>query len=266
MNRSRLVSLFLVTALLVMPSIITAQEAPEPLTWVGMVDVKPGAGPQFEKAFESYDKPLLDQLVADGKALSWGMGYELAGPGGYDYVMWVTMAGWTSMGEVEEAFDARYEALSEDELAAMIEVWMAAIEPGDDETQLLRHKVFKANPEGTYNYLRLSAFKVKPGHGGDFLNMYKSFSVPVQDQLLESGVITGYGMITQAIHSDNSFTHESWITFSRLADLEAYEKAFDEAYAEMSDGDGVARKAAWMKMMEPGDHFDRLIRVTKRSE
>ena len=55
-------------------------------------------------------------------------------------------------------------------------------------------------------------------------------------------------------------------TFSDLANLEQVEKAWEEAYKETSKGDGVARKAAYMKMMKPGTHYDRLIRVSKKSE
>jgi hypothetical protein len=266
MIRSRLTPVLVMTALLLLPAFAVAQEGPMPLTWVGMVKVKPGAGPQFEKAFEKYNKPLFDQLVADGKATSWALGYELAGPGGYDYAIWITAPGWAGIGDVEAAFDARYEGMSEEELAAMIEDWVAAIEPGADQTQLLRHTVFKANPDADWNYVRLSYFTVKPGHGDDLMKGYKSFWVPIYDQLLEAGVISGYGMVEQAIHSDSSFTHEAWTTFNSLADLDKVEMAIEEANKEVSEGDSVARKIAFMKMVKADAHFCRLIRVWKHSE
>ena len=233
-----------------------------PLTWVDTFKVKPGAGPQFEKLFEKYDKPLCDKLVADGNATSWGLGYELAGPGGFHYAWWVTMPGWAAMGAVEAAFDEAYEGISEEELAE----WTAVMEPGTSQTQLLRHTVFKATPDADWNYLRLSHHTVKPGHGGDLMKMYKSFWVPIYDQLLETGAISGYGMAEQAVHSDGSFTHEAWITFSALAGLDKVDQAIEEAFAKMSAGDAVARKIAFMKMVKPEAHFDRLIRVWKHSE
>ena len=266
MTRSRLTSVLVMAALLLLPTLVAAQEGPMPLTWVGMYKVKPGTGPQFEKLFEKYDKPLCDQLVAEGNAVSWGVGYELAGPGGFDYAWWVTMPGWAAMGAVEAAFDARYEGMSEEELATMIADWTAVMEPGTSQTQLLRHTVFQANPDVDYKYLRLGAYTFKPGHGSDVMKMYKSFIVPTYDKLLENGVISGYGMMEQAVHSDSSFTHESWITFSSLADLENYEKAFMEADAEVSEGDDVARELAFMKMVQPDGHYDRLIRVLMQSE
>lgn len=236
------------------------------LSWAVMMKVKPGAEVQFEQVFNTYEKPLLDQLVADGKASSWAIGYELAGPGGYDYVFWVTTPGWAGIGEVEAAFLARYEGMSEEDLAAMIEAWTASVEPGSDQTLLLRHTVFNANPDAGWNFLRLSHYTVTPGHGEDLMKMYKSFTVPVYEQLLEAGVISGYGMAQQAVHSDTSFTHEAWITFDSLSDLDAVDKAFDDAYAEYSEGDSFARKIAFMKLVQPEGHFDRLIRVWKKSE
>ena len=266
MIRSRWIPVFTMVALVMLPALAAAQEGVEPLSWVFMIEVKPGTDMQFEKAFDAYTKPLFDKLIADGKAISWGLGYELAGPGGYDYVMWITAPGWAGIGAVEATFDARSEGMSEEELMAMIEEWAAVIEPDAVQYQLLRHTVFHANPDADYKYLRISGYTVKPGHGSDLEEMYKSFVAPVQAQLFEGGVIAGYGLLNQAVDSDSSFTHETWITFSDLADLEKYEQAFDEAYAAISDGEGVARRTAFYKMTDHKAHFDRLIRVWKKSE
>jgi len=266
MIRFRLITAVVTVTLICLPMLVGAQEGPEMLSWAGTVKVKPGMGVQFEKAFDTYTKPLLDQLVADGKASSWAIGYELAGPGGYDYVFWVTAPGWAGIGEVEAAFLTRYEGMSEEDLAAMIEAWTATEEPDSGQTLLLRHSVYNGNPDADWNFLRLSHYTVKPGHGGDLMKMYESFAVPVYEQLLEAGVISGYGMAEQAVHSDNSFTHEAWITFDSLSDLDAVEQAFDNAYEEHSEGVSFARRIAFMKLVEPEAHFDRLIRVWMKSE
>jgi hypothetical protein len=267
MIRFRLTSVIVTATLVCMPLAAAAQEEePMPLTWAGLFNVKPGADLLFEKTFDTYEKPLLDQLVADGKAMSWALGYELAGPGGFDLVIWINAPGWAGIGDIEAMFESRYEGMSEEDLAAMIEDWTAAVEPEGDRTLLLRHKVFKADPEADFTYLRLSHYTAKAGHGDDFMKMYKSFAVPVYDQLLETGVVSGYGMAVQAIHSDTSFTHEAWVTVDSLADFDSIDKAFEDAYAKISDGEGVAREIAFMKMVQHDSHFDRLIRVWKQSE
>jgi hypothetical protein len=267
MIRYRLTTVVVTATLMCLAPLAAAQEeGPTPLTWVRMMQVKPGADLLFEKAFDTYEKPLCDQLVADGTAISWALGYELAGPGGYNYVFWINAPDWASIGKIETAFDTLWEGRSEEDLAQMIADWTEALEPGGDQTQLLQHTVFKANPDADWKYLRLTAVTVKPGHGDDVVKMWKSFWAPVYDQLLESGVIAGYGMVEQAIHSDSSFTHESWITFNDLANLDQFEKAFETAYEQISAGEGVARKAAFMKMLQSEAHFDRLIRLWKKSE
>lgn len=264
MIRYRNTTVLVMTLLLLVPLVGAAQDEPMPLTWVGMVQLKPGTGPEFEKAFDKYNKPLFDQMVADGKAMSWGLGYELAGPGGFDYVMWITMPGWAGMGAVEAAFEARHEGMSEDELAIMIADWMGVIQPGEERNELLRHMVFKGTPGADFKYLRLSAFTANPGYGDDLTKMYQSFVAPVYEKLLADGVISGYGLAEQAVHSDHSFTHEGWITFHDLADLESVDKAFKEN--EVSPGDEAARDAAFRKMIKPETHFDRLIRVSQHSK
>lgn len=265
MIRSRFTPVFLTAMLVFLPFVATAQEEePTLLTWVGLINLKPGTGPQFEKAFEKYNQPLFDRLVEDDKGISWGLGYELAGPGGYDYVVWINAPGWAGIGDIEAMFDAQYEGMSEDELAEMIRDWTAVIEPGPEETQLLRHVVVNANPETDSKYLRLSYYKVRPGHSGDLVKMYKSYWVPIYDQLLESGVISAYGMIEEAVHSDSSFTHQAWFEFNSLADLDEVEKAIEEADSAVSEGDRVARNLAFLKMVEPDAHYDRLIRKLKQ--
>ena len=266
MKRWRMVPFIVAVALMVLPSLAVAQEQPKLLSWVGFINVKPGADPMFEKAFDKYQAPLLNQLVADGHAASWGLGYELAGPGGYDYVVWVTMPGWAGMSAVEKAFDDRYESMSEDDLKGMMGEWLAAMEDDGEVTQLLRHQVFNSAPSTEYNYLKLSTWVVKPGHGGDVMQMYKDYAQPVYEQLLADGTITGYGMIEQVVHADSSFTHETWITFKDLADLDTVEAAFMAADEDVGEADHMARKLAYMKITNPAHHHDRLLRVWKRSE
>lgn len=264
MNRYRVFPIIVMAALIMLPALVTAQDGPMPLTWVGMDKVKPGMGMQYPALFAKYNKPMLDKMVADGIATSWGVGYELAGPGGFNYIVWITMPGWAGMGAVEAAFDARYEGLSEEEQESMMSEWMEVMETGDEQYELLRHTVINGNPDAKFKYLRLSNYTAKPGYGSDVTKMYKSFVEPVYEQLLKDGAIAGYGLIEQAIHSDSTFTHEAWITFGELADLEKVEKAFMEQ--EVSDGDEVARDLAFSKMFDSDAHYDRLIRVIMQND
>ncbi len=264
MNRYRGFPIIVMAALIMLPALVTAQDGPMPLTWVGMDKVKPGMAMKYPALFAKYNKPMLDQMVADGIATSWGVGYELAGPGGFNYLVWITMPGWAGMGAVEAAFDARYEGMSEEEQETMMSEWLAVMETGDEQYMLLRHTVFNGNPDAKFKYLRLSNFTVKPGYDSEVSKMFKSFVAPVYDQLLKDGAIAGYGLIEQAIHSDHTFTHEAWITFGELADLEKVEKAFMEQ--EVSDGDEFARDLAFKKMFDSSAHYDRLIRVIMMNE
>lgn len=264
MNRYRVFPIIVMAALILLPASGSAQDGPMPLTWVGMDKVKPGMAMEYPALFAKYNKPMLDKMVADGIATSWGVGYELAGPGGFNYLVWITMPGWAGMGAVEAAFDANYEGMPEEEREAMMAEWMAVVETGNEQYMLLRHTVFNGNPDAKFKYLKLSNYTAKPGHGSDVTKMYKSFVEPIYAQLMKDGAIAGYGLIEQAIHSDPTFTHEEWITFGELADLEKVEKAFMEQ--EVSDGDEIARDLTFNKMFESDAHYDRLIRVIMTNE
>ena len=73
MTRSRLTSVLVMAAVLLLPTLVAAQEDPMPLSWVGLVKVKPGAGPQFEKAFEKDGKiKELNSLASWQYYENWG--------------------------------------------------------------------------------------------------------------------------------------------------------------------------------------------------
>jgi hypothetical protein len=244
-----------------------AQDGPPPLTWVNTLEVHTGAGQQFMQMVREYDAPILEQLAADGTIMSWGVGAQMAGPPGLDYAMWVTVPSWASFAKVEQAFDEARSSMSEDDMASMIETWKTAVKEGSDHAQIIRHVVFEADPDAAPpKYLRLSVYTAKPGAGSDMMKMYEAYIQPTYQSLLDDGVIGGYGVAMQAVHTDSSWTHEAWIVCDDFADMDAIDQAFMQADAEASEGEMAAREAAFMAMGDYAAHYDRLLRVVMPGE
>ena len=246
---------------------VGAQEQPMPLTWVNLVEVQPAAGRQYVEMVERYDKAILDSLVEDGTFISWGLGRHVLGPPGVDYALWATAPSWAALGTGVAAFEKARSEMSSDEMQEMMEGFASAVKEGSREIQIIRHLVFEADEDAAPpKYLRLAAYTVDEGRWDDAMKMYETYLEPVYGSLLSSGAVSGYGVAVPAVHGGEDFTHEAWIVFSDLGALDEVEGAFMRNESEAADGEMVARKAAFMGMMEPGTHYDRLLRIVMSSE
>jgi hypothetical protein len=250
-----------VMGLLVSALPAAAQATNEPLTWLINITVKPGRVADVRKSTEKYDKPVLDKLVADGAIESWGFACQVIGPPGESCFFWVTGADWSAMAKVEKAFAENRQAMKEPEMKAMMEAFNGATEPAKEMSSIVRHVVFRANEGGDVNYLMRHIYKVKPGKGSEVVKLYKAYIAPTYDKLLEAGVISGYGLAVPEMRTGTTWTHTSWIVFSDMSQLDAVDKAFDDAEKARSNELNEMLDHTFMKLGEPDAHVDSLAHV-----
>jgi hypothetical protein len=239
-----------------------AQATAEPITWLINVTVKPGMYDDLEKSVQTYDKPVLDKLVADGVIFSWAFGTQVAGPPSVSCVYLITAADWAAMGKVEKAFEDYYKAMKPEEAKAAMDAYFGATQPDKESSSIVRHVVFKVTPGAKPNYMQRSVFKVKPGKGSTAVKMFKDFWVPVYEKLLEAGVINGYGLAVPKIHTGAGWTHSDWVTFSDMSQIDAMDKAFEEAMKAGGEGFGEMFRTTWLGITDTDEHWDSLIRIT----
>ena len=86
--------------------------------------VKPGKGLDYRRAWEKYNKPVLEKLVADGVVMAWGLGVEeVRTEGSFTHYTWVGVAEMGDWDKVRAAFIADRDRRSPEEQAAIAETF-----------------------------------------------------------------------------------------------------------------------------------------------
>jgi len=260
--RSALVACVVGICLLAAALPAAAQATNEPLTWLINVTVKPGMYTDLEKSVQTYDKPVLDKLVTDGVITSWGFATQMVGPPSVSCIYVITAADWSAMGKVEKAFEDYYKAMKPEESKAAMSAYLNATQPDKESSSMVRHVVFKETPGAKPNYMLRSVYKVKPGKGSTAVKMFKEYDAPLYQKLLEAGVISGYGLAVSELYTGAGWTHADWVTFSDLSQMDALDKAFEEARKAGGEALVEMYRTTWLGMVDMDAYWDSLIRFT----
>lgn len=261
-HRSALVACVVVIGMLAAALPVAAQEMGEPITWVISVTVKPGKFSELEKATEKYDKPVFDSLVANGTILSWGFGRQVIGPPTESGTYWVTATDWTAMGKVDKAFEDNYKTMKPEDAKAAMTAFLGATVPEKESSWVVRHVVFNGTPGVKPNYLARHVYKFKPGKGQTAVKMFKEYNAPVYDKLLAAGVISGYGVAVPEFHDGSGWTHTIWATFSEMSQMDAMDKAFEEAEKARGDSLNETLMSNWIALHDMDAHWDSLMKIS----
>ena len=260
--RSAFVACVVVMGMLAAALPAAAQATNEPLSWLINVTVKPGKYMDLKKATEKYDKPVLDKLVADSVIGSWGFACQVVGPPALSCMYFVTAADWSAMDKVDKAFEDQRKGMKEAEVKAMMDSYLAATESEKEVSSVVRHVVFQGTPGAKSNYLLRHVYKFKPGQGQAAVKMFKEYNVSIYQKLLEAGVINGFGLAVPEIHNDASWTHSSWVVFSDMSQMDAIDKAFDEAMKARGEELNEMLRSTMMKMHDMDAHWDSLMHIS----
>lgn len=101
-----------------------------PYTRFNFVKVKPGKGAEYRKAWEKYNKPILDKLVADGVILVYGLGVEeVRTEGWFTHFTWYDMKDLASMDKIRAAFVSDRDHRSQEEQDAIVSLFTSLTDP-----------------------------------------------------------------------------------------------------------------------------------------
>jgi hypothetical protein len=100
-----------------------------PFTRFNFVKVKPGKGSEYRKAWEKYNKPILDKLLADGTILVYGLGVEeVRTEGDFTHYTWFDTKDLAGMDKVRAAFIADREHRSQEEQDAISALFASLVD------------------------------------------------------------------------------------------------------------------------------------------
>ncbi len=115
-----------------------------PFTRYNFVKVKPGKGADYRRAWEKYNKPVYDKLIADGVVLAYGLAVEeVKTDGEFTHFVWVATANMGAADRIGPAFTADRNRRSEEERNAVVETFASLTEPDKARSMVTRARIFR---------------------------------------------------------------------------------------------------------------------------
>ena len=119
-----------------------------PFTRYNFVKVKPGKGADYRRAWEKYNKPVYDKLIADGVVLAYGLAAEeVKTDGDFTHFIWIATANMAAADKIGPAFTADRARRSEEERDALNEAFLSVTEPDKARSMVTRSRIFKIGPQ-----------------------------------------------------------------------------------------------------------------------
>jgi hypothetical protein len=114
-----------------------------PCSRYSFVKVKPGKGAEYRKAWERYNKPVLDKMVADGTIMAYALVVEeVRTDGDFTHYTWIATKDLASQDQARAAFLADREKRSAEEQEAITKLFTELTDPDANRTQLNRSLIF----------------------------------------------------------------------------------------------------------------------------
>lgn len=115
-----------------------------PFTRYNFNKVKPGKGADYRRAWETYNKPIFDKLVADGVVMAYGLAAEdVKTDGEFTHFVWIATANMAAADKIGPAFAADRARRTEAERNAITEAFGSVLEPDMARSIITRSRIFK---------------------------------------------------------------------------------------------------------------------------
>lgn len=118
-----------------------------PMTRYNFIKVQPGKAADYRRAWEKYNKPVYDKLVADGVVLAYGLAVEeIKTDGDFTHFVWVATADMSAFDKVGPAFTADRQRRSEEERTSIAALFASVTEPDKARSIVTRSRIFRIPP------------------------------------------------------------------------------------------------------------------------
>ncbi len=225
-----------------------------PITWLAYSHVKPGmTGAAVAHALE--DQPLMDELIAAGTVLSWGMATPINHDPGdtWNFLQWVTVGSWADIDLWSGAVMGKLNALSAQERKALEQRFHEIHVDGSHFDEVVRQSVISPAAAAP-KYFYVADFVAKAGQGEALVEFFRQAVVPLLDPLVAEGTLTAYGVATPELHIRADWTHRFWYALPSLGAIGKMTKRFEQARTPAFD--------AWAgSLFAPEGHSDKVLMV-----
>lgn len=121
----------------------TAPSGILPYSRYNFVKVKPGKGAEYRKAWEKYNKPVFDKLLADGVLLGYGFAVEeVRTSGDFTHFIWMDTKDLAGMDKIRTAFSADREHRTQEEQDAIANLFAGLLDLDASRSEVDRSLIF----------------------------------------------------------------------------------------------------------------------------
>jgi hypothetical protein len=114
-----------------------------PFSRYNFFKVKPGKGADFRKAWEKYNKPVFDKLLADGVILAYGLAVEdIRTDGEFTHFVWYDVKDLASFDKVRAAFMADRDRRSQEEQDSLTHLFVSLQDTDASRSEICRSLIF----------------------------------------------------------------------------------------------------------------------------
>ena len=114
-----------------------------PYSRYGFVKVKPGKGGDYRKAWEKYNKPVYDKLLADGVIVGYGLDVEdVRTSGEFTHFTWIDTKDLAAMDKVRATFIADREHRTQEEQDAIANLFNSLLDADASRGEIARSLIF----------------------------------------------------------------------------------------------------------------------------
>jgi hypothetical protein len=115
-----------------------------PVTRYNFIKVKPGKALEYRRAWEKYNKPVFDKLIADKSLLAYGLSAEeVKTDGDFTHFVWMAAADMSGLDKIAAAFAADRAQRSDAEQTSIAELFASVTEPDKARSIVTRSRIFR---------------------------------------------------------------------------------------------------------------------------
>lgn len=238
--------------LLLAASAAFGQSKPQSLTSVAMFKVTPDKMAGFMEVMKLFP-PALDKLLDAGTIQAYGVDSDLFHGEGPNVEFWISGADLTAIDAAEKAVQSVIKANPEKFKTA----W--SLTNFADHRDLLVRSVESNHGKVPAGALPVSDFnvqKVKPGRGAVAHMLFKHHEKPVLDKLVADGVIYGYSLDVEALHTSAPGTMWRIVNMPNLGAKDKVRAALNAAWEKMPEADREAMDKVYEDTFDEKAHRD----------
>jgi hypothetical protein len=115
-----------------------------PCSRYSFVKVKPGKSAEYRKAWEKYNKPIFDKMIADGTIMAYALVVEdVRTDGDFTHYTWIATKDLAAQDKARAEFLADRDKRSTEEQEAITKLFTELTDPDANRTQLTRALIFR---------------------------------------------------------------------------------------------------------------------------